>query len=43
MSNEQPQVIVGSRTCAYALYLTMIDGQPVASNDIEDVLVARKL
>ena len=41
MSNEQPQVIVGSRTCAHVRYLSMIDGQPVASNDIQDVLVAR--
>jgi asparagine synthetase B (glutamine-hydrolysing) len=41
VSNEQPQVIVGSRTCAHVLYLSMIDGQLVASNDIEDVLIAR--
>lgn len=41
VSNEQPQVIVGSRTCAHVLYLSIIDGQPVASTDIQDVLVAR--
>jgi asparagine synthetase B (glutamine-hydrolysing) len=41
VSNEQPQVIVGSRTCAHVLYLSLIDGQPVTSNDIQDVLVAR--
>jgi hypothetical protein len=41
VSNVQPQVIVGSRTCADMLYLSLIHGQPVTSNDVRDVLVAR--
>ena len=41
VSNVQPQVIVGSRTCADVLYLSLIDGQPMTSNDVVDVLVAR--
>lgn len=39
--DEQPHVIVGSRTCAHVLYLSVINGQPVASDDIQDILVAR--
>jgi asparagine synthetase B (glutamine-hydrolysing) len=39
--DEQSQAIVGSRTCSDALYLSVIDGQAVTSNDIRDVLVAR--
>lgn len=41
VSREQPEVIVGSRTCAYMLYLSLVDQQPVVSDNIEDVLVAR--
>jgi hypothetical protein len=39
--NEPTQAIVGSRTCANVLYLSIVDGQPVTSNDIQDVLIAR--
>ena len=41
VSREQPEVIVGSRTCAYVLYLSMVGERPVVSDSIEDVLVAR--
>jgi asparagine synthetase B (glutamine-hydrolysing) len=41
VSNEQPLVIAGSRTCAHALYVSLIDGTAVASDDIQDILVAR--
>ncbi len=40
-SCEQPEVIVGSRTCAHVLYLSMVGQRPVVSDNIEDVLVAR--
>jgi asparagine synthetase B (glutamine-hydrolysing) len=38
---EQPVVIVGSRTCSYMLYLSQVGQQPVVSDNIEDILVAR--
>jgi hypothetical protein len=41
VSREQPEVIVGSKTCAYVLYLSLVGRQPVVSDNIEDVLVAR--
>jgi asparagine synthetase B (glutamine-hydrolysing) len=42
VSREQPEVIVGSKTCAYMLYLSLVGQQLVVSDNIEDILVARR-
>jgi asparagine synthetase B (glutamine-hydrolysing) len=39
--DEQPYVIAGSRTCAYVLYVSLINGELAVSDDIRDILVAR--
>ena len=41
MLDERPHVIAGSRTCAHVLYVSLIDGQPAVSDDIQDILVSR--